>query len=99
MIRQCLFNKRGAGSGKTKDEDRLRAACQRGRRGKKAHAPANKELPQALRRLLRLSIIIVDPGGFALATLRLGETGEGFIVALEAIENPAFLEKCIGIQG
>src|SRR5579871_4873700 len=99
MIRQCLFNQRSSGTRETKDEDRLRAVHYYGHPGEQAHAPTDEELPQAFRRLLRLSIIIVDPGSFTLVTLRLVETGESFIIALEAIEDPTFLEKRIGIQG
>ena len=55
-------------------------------------------MPQAIGDLPRLGIEIALSGDFARQSFRLIEAGEGFIIAPQPVENPALLEKSIGVR-
>ena len=99
MARESLLHQRGSRTREAKNENRLGAVLPGGGWRHQAQALGDEELPQTVGHLAGFSLEIGLAGNFARPVLGRRETGEGFIVALELVEDPPLLQEHVGIGG
>jgi hypothetical protein len=96
--RQRLLDKCRARARKADDEDRLRHIGPRRSARQKAHPAFAEERGEALDELARHLGAVEQPADFATEPLALDKRGEGLVVPLHLVEQPAFFEPLIGAQ-
>src|SRR5580704_1217137 len=99
MARESLLHQRGSRTREAKNENRLGAVLPGRAWGHQAQALGDEELPQTVGYLAGFALEIGLAGNFARPLLGRRETGEGFIVALELVEDAPLLQEHVGIGG